>query len=98
MAMRYKRFAVFLPAMAALVAALFLPARGQRLFPGEIEIRQSLQNLNTLASVMMIGAHPDDDREVLIAWLEAGTRAQPIFRSRVARAARTSSAQSRATS
>ena len=81
MAMRYKRFAVFLPAMAALVAALFLPARGQRLFPGEIEIRQSLQNLNTLASVMMIGAHPDDDREVLIAWLARGRHARTAYLS-----------------
>ena len=81
MATRYKRLAVFLPAVAALVAAMFLPARGQRLFPGEIEIRQSLQNLNTLASVMMIGAHPDDDREVLIAWLARGRHARTAYLS-----------------
>jgi LmbE family N-acetylglucosaminyl deacetylase len=81
MATRYKRLAVFLPAVAALVAAVFLPARGQRLFPGEVEIRQSLQNLNTLASVMMIGAHPDDDREVLIAWLARGRHARTAYLS-----------------
>src|SRR5215469_1658426 len=80
MATRSKRFAVFLPA-AALIAALFLPARGQRLFPGEIEIRQSLQNLNTLASAMMIGAHPDDDREVLLAWLARGRHARTAYLS-----------------
>src|SRR5262249_27775273 len=81
MATRYKRFAVFLPAVAALVTALFLPARGQRLFPGEVEIRQSLQNLNTLASVMMIGAHPDDDREVLIAYLARGRHVRTAYLS-----------------
>ncbi|HLH44837.1 MAG TPA: PIG-L family deacetylase [Bryobacteraceae bacterium] len=81
MAPRYKRLAVFLPAVAASVAALLLPARGQRLFPGEIEMRQSLQRLNTLASVMMIGAHPDDDREVLIAWLARGRHARTAYLS-----------------
>src|SRR5215469_11252742 len=81
MAMRYKRFAVFLPAALALVVALFLPARGQKLFPGEIEIRLALQRLNTLGSVMMIGAHPDDDREVLIAWLARGRHVRTAYLS-----------------
>jgi LmbE family N-acetylglucosaminyl deacetylase len=79
MAKRYKHYALFLTASVALVVALFLPARGQRLFPGEIEIRQALQRLNTLGSVMMIGAHPDDDREVLIAWLARGRHMRTAY-------------------
>jgi LmbE family N-acetylglucosaminyl deacetylase len=70
-----------LPAAIALVVALFLPARGQKLFPGEIEIRLALQRLNNLGSVMMIGAHPDDDREVLIAWLARGRHARTAYLS-----------------
>jgi LmbE family N-acetylglucosaminyl deacetylase len=79
MAKRYKHYALFLSAALALVVALLLPARGQRLFPGEIEIRQTLQRLNTLGSVMMIGAHPDDDREVLIAWLARGRHMRTAY-------------------
>src|SRR5215472_15709172 len=81
MAKRYKHYFAFLTLALALVVALFLPAQGQRLFPGEIEIRQALERLNTQASVMMIGAHPDDDREVLIAWLARGRHARTAYRS-----------------
>ena len=79
MAKRYKHYAVFSTVAVALFVALVLPARGQRLFPGEIEIRQTLQRLNTLGSVMMIGAHPDDDREVLIAWLARGRHVRTAY-------------------
>jgi LmbE family N-acetylglucosaminyl deacetylase len=81
MATRLRQLAPFFLAAAALAIALFLPARGQRLFPGEIEIRQSLERLNTLASVMMIGAHPDDDREVLLAYLARGRHARTAYLS-----------------
>ena len=79
MGKRYKHYAWYLTAGLALVAAVFPPARGQRFFAGEIEIRQALQGLNTLGSVMMIGAHPDDDREVLIAWLARGRHLRTAY-------------------
>ena len=45
---------------ALLLLAALAPVYGQRTLSGEIEIRQALEKLNTLGSVMMIAAHPDD--------------------------------------
>ena len=54
------------------LAACLFPALGQRQLAGEIEIRQSLQKLNTIGSVMMIAAHPDDENTALLAYLARG--------------------------
>ena len=62
-------------AVCALLVLGLIPIRGQRILTGEIEIRQALERLDTLGSVMMIGAHPDDE----------GTRAG-LFGARPARA------------
>jgi LmbE family N-acetylglucosaminyl deacetylase len=80
MATRSKHFLLFLLA-AVLLVALVAPTRAQRLFPGEIEIRQSLERLGTLGSVMMIGAHPDDDREVVLAYLSRGRHVRTAYLS-----------------
>jgi LmbE family N-acetylglucosaminyl deacetylase len=80
MATRSKHFLLFLLA-AVLLVALVAPTRAQRLFPGEIEIRQALERLNTLGSVMMIGAHPDDDREVVLAYLSRGRHVRTAYLS-----------------
>ena len=78
MALRPKRFLPFLLAAAALIV-LVAPSPAQRMFPGEIEIRQALERLNTLGSVMMIGAHPDDDREVVLAYLARGRHVRTAY-------------------
>jgi LmbE family N-acetylglucosaminyl deacetylase len=80
MATRSKHALLFLSA-AVLLVAIVAPTRAQRLFPGEIEIRQALQRLNTLGSVMMIGAHPDDDREVVLAYLSRGRHVRTAYLS-----------------
>ena len=80
MATRPKRFLPFLLAGAALIA-IVVPTPAQRIFPGEIEIRQALERLNTLGSVLMIGAHPDDDREVLLAYLSRGRHVRAAYLS-----------------
>jgi LmbE family N-acetylglucosaminyl deacetylase len=53
----------------------------QRGLSGEIEIRQALERLNTLGSVMMIGAHPDDEREVVLAYLALGRHMRTAYLS-----------------
>ncbi|HXP85124.1 MAG TPA: PIG-L family deacetylase [Bryobacteraceae bacterium] len=53
----------------------------QRGLSGEIEIRQALERLNTLGSVMMIGAHPDDEREVVLAYLALGRHLRTAYLS-----------------
>jgi LmbE family N-acetylglucosaminyl deacetylase len=83
-----KRFLPFLLAPSALIVLAVLvvlvfvrPAPAQRMFPGEIELRQALERLNTLGSVMMIGAHPDDDREVVLAYLSRGRHVRAAYLS-----------------
>src|SRR5208282_6042977 len=80
MATRSKRFLPFLLAAAALIV-LVAPSPAQRMFPGEIELRQALERLNTLGSVLMIGAHPDDDREVVLAYLSRGRHVRAAYLS-----------------
>lgn len=68
--------------VAAGVAAFFAtPVRSQRMLAGEIEIRQALERLVTLGNVMMIGAHPDDDREVVLAYLARGRHVRTSYLS-----------------
>jgi LmbE family N-acetylglucosaminyl deacetylase len=81
--MRQKRFSLFSLAAVALVtfAMVLTPARAQRFLAGEIEIRQALERLLTLGNVMMIGAHPDDDREVVLAYLARGRHVRTAYLS-----------------
>ncbi len=85
MATRSKRLLPFLlaaPALIVLVVLVFVrPAPAQRMFPGEIELRQALEKLNTLGSVLMVGAHPDDDREVVLAYLSRGRHVRAAYLS-----------------
>jgi LmbE family N-acetylglucosaminyl deacetylase len=46
-----------------------LPQYAQSPIHGAPEVRQALDRLNTLGSVLMIAAHPDDERNELIAYL-----------------------------
>ena len=68
-------------AICALLVLGLIPVRGQRSLTGEIEIRQALERLNTLGSVMMIGAHPDDEREQMLAYLALGRHVRTAYLS-----------------
>src|SRR5580658_9418406 len=57
------------------------PAQAQRQLAGGVEVRQALEQLDTLGSVMMIGAHPDDDREVVLAYLSRGRHVRTAYLS-----------------
>jgi LmbE family N-acetylglucosaminyl deacetylase len=68
-------------AVCTLLALGLIPIRGQRNITGEIEIRQALEKLGTLGSVMMIGAHPDDEREQVLAYLALGRHMRTAYLS-----------------
>jgi LmbE family N-acetylglucosaminyl deacetylase len=68
-------------AVCVLLVLGLLPIRGQRNLTGEIEVRQALERLNTLGSVMMIGAHPDDEREQVLAYLALGRHVRTAYLS-----------------
>src|ERR1700675_4910293 len=55
----------------ALLVSLF-PAPGQRNLAGEAKLRLLLDQINSLGSVMMIAAHPDDENTALLAYLARG--------------------------
>jgi len=67
--------------LSLLLFAGLIPTRAQRTFTGEIEIRQALEKLGTLGSVMMIGAHPDDEREQVLAYLALGRHVRTAYLS-----------------
>ena len=57
--------------LLALGAGLFAQ---QKPFSGAAEIKQSLEKLNVVGSVLMIAAHPDDENTGVIAYLVAQWR------------------------
>ena len=67
--------ATFLVTAAALIglagAIALLPAQ-QEPFTGTPEIEQSLRQLNELGTVLMIAAHPDDERTAVLAYFARG--------------------------
>jgi LmbE family N-acetylglucosaminyl deacetylase len=46
-----------------------------------VEIRQALERLDTLGSVMMIGAHPDDENTALLAYFSRGLHLRTAYLS-----------------
>jgi LmbE family N-acetylglucosaminyl deacetylase len=68
-------------AVGALLLLGLVPTRAQRSFTGEIEVRLALEKLGTLGSVMMIGAHPDDERENVLAYLALGRHVRTAYLS-----------------
>jgi LmbE family N-acetylglucosaminyl deacetylase len=67
--------------LSLLLVVGLVPTPAQRTISGEIEIRQALERLNTLGSVMMIGAHPDDEREQVLAYLALGRHVRTAYLS-----------------
>jgi LmbE family N-acetylglucosaminyl deacetylase len=67
--------------LALLLVVGLVPTPAQRTITGEIEIRQALEKLSTLGSVMMIGAHPDDEREQMLAYLALGRHVRTAYLS-----------------
>jgi LmbE family N-acetylglucosaminyl deacetylase len=60
---------------------LWIPLQAQRNLAGESEIRQQLDRLRTLGSVMLIGAHPDDENTALLAYFSRGRHMRTAYLS-----------------
>src|SRR5450631_4512893 len=58
--------------LGAVLLASFAPLPAQRSFSGAAEIEQSLHKLNELGTVLMIAAHPDDERTSVLAYFARG--------------------------
>jgi LmbE family N-acetylglucosaminyl deacetylase len=58
--------------LSAIVQVAIVPIGAAPTFSGTAEIEQSLHKLNELGSVLMIGAHPDDERTGVLAYFARG--------------------------
>ncbi|HEY2845928.1 MAG TPA: PIG-L family deacetylase, partial [Bryobacteraceae bacterium] len=67
--------------LCLVLLAGLVPTPAQRPITGEVEIRLALERLNTLGSAMMIGAHPDDEREPVLAYLALGRHVRAAYLS-----------------
>ncbi|MEO6051327.1 MAG: PIG-L family deacetylase, partial [Pyrinomonadaceae bacterium] len=78
------RSLVLVPLLALLLTALSFPSVAQ-VRPvndyGALGLGRLLKQLNTTASVMMIGAHPDDEDSALLAYLARGENARTAYLS-----------------
>ena len=64
-----------------LLILLQVPARAQRNLAGAVRTQLALERLNFLGSVLMIGAHPDDENTGLLAYLARGRKARAAYLS-----------------
>jgi LmbE family N-acetylglucosaminyl deacetylase len=64
-----------------LLAAMLAPLQAQKNLAGETEIRQDLEQLSTVGSVMLIAAHPDDENTALLAYFSRGRHLRTAYLS-----------------
>jgi LmbE family N-acetylglucosaminyl deacetylase len=55
------------------------PAASQRNLAGEVQTRLALERLCVLGSVLIVGAHPDDENSALLAYLARGRKARAAY-------------------
>ena len=58
----------------ALCALCIIPLRAEEFLIGTPAIRYSIDKLNVLGSVLMIGAHPDDENNAVLAYCSRGLK------------------------
>ena len=65
---------------AALVLCLFpVSAPPQKNLAGAVETKLALERLNVLGSLLLMGAHPDDENAALLAYLARGRKARAAY-------------------
>jgi hypothetical protein len=68
--------------VVASCALCVLPLRAEEEFlTGTPAIRYSLAKLNVLGSILMIGAHPDDENNAVLAYLSRGLKVRTGYLS-----------------
>ena len=65
----------------AFLTAASLPLAAQAPFSGTPEVEQSLRQLNELGRVLMIAAHPDDERTAVLAYFARGRHMRTAYLS-----------------
>ena len=67
----------------AVACTLVLPVQAEPPWPwqGASELRELLDRVNTIGSVLILGAHPDDERETMIAYFSRGRNLRAAYMS-----------------
>jgi len=78
--MKMFRFAAGFPLLVLLATPAVL-VRAQPNLAGTAEIEESLRKLNDLGTVLMIGAHPDDERTGVLAYFARGRHMRTAYLS-----------------
>ena len=68
-----------LPVLTLVFTLPLAPQKGT--VSGSAELRQTLDRLNTLGSLLIVGAHPDDERETMIAYFARGRHLRTAYLS-----------------
>jgi LmbE family N-acetylglucosaminyl deacetylase len=71
----------FVPALALILVALSPLAAQQQPFSGTPGLLESVERLNQLGSVLMIAAHPDDERTGVLAYFARGRHMRTAYLS-----------------
>src|SRR5689334_11982583 len=81
--MMTRRPPVWFLALVLFVGGVFLArvVPAQPNLSGAVEIEQSLRQLNELGTVLMIGAHPDDERTPVLAYFARGRHMRTAYLS-----------------
>lgn len=66
---------------ALTVCLIAAPAAAQKNVAGAVQTKLALQRLNTLGSVLLIAAHPDDENAALLAYVARGRSARAAYLS-----------------
>ena len=67
--------------LGAVLLVSVAPLPAQRPFSGTPEVEQSLHKLNELGTVLMIAAHPDDERTAVLAYFARGRHMRTAYLS-----------------
>ena len=76
-----KRLFAFLFFAVLLIGSFAAPLQAQKNLAGETELKQRIEKLRTTGSVMMIGAHPDDENTALLAYFARGRHVRTAYLS-----------------
>jgi hypothetical protein len=67
--------------VAAVLCLFHVPAPAQKNLAGAAQTKLALERLNVLGSMMLFGAHPDDENSSLLAYMARGRKARAAYLS-----------------
>jgi hypothetical protein len=67
--------------VAVALCLIYVPAPAQKNLAGAVQTKLALERLNVLGSLLLMGAHPDDENAALLAYIARGRKARAAYLS-----------------